>query len=125
MACVLSSEHKKGLCRPINYRPCTDSYDAEKTALLITDSLGQCFNLSYNFNYSNNNLNIPDYCTNSANRLEEVKDTLNPKLNRIHQQKNILIRSSHCSYNCSKIYMIANSYLKHAIKFIMCIWKHQ
>jgi hypothetical protein len=77
---------KKGYVGPQTYGPCTHSYDAEKTALLITDILGQCFSLSYNFNYSNNSLNIPDYYTKSASGLG-VKDTLNPKLNRIFQQK--------------------------------------
>jgi len=83
----LAENTKKGYVGPYTYRPSTDSYNAEKTALLITDSLGQCFSLSYIFNYSNNSLNIPDYYTNSANGLEGVKDTLNPKLNKIYQQK--------------------------------------
>jgi hypothetical protein len=74
---------KKGYVGPQTYRPCTDSYDAEKTALLITDILGQCSSLSYIFNYSNNSLNIPDYYTNSVNGPEGVKDTLNPKMNGI------------------------------------------
>jgi len=51
--------------------------------------LGQCSSLSYIFNYSNNSLNIPDYYTNSANGPEGVKDTLNPKMNGIYQQKYI------------------------------------